>query len=301
MTKRKSLLLTLCMALVMCLCLGFGFGGSMDTVYAEGETDTRQVISKINATSNINEIVGYGSSVIEPTFNIVEGAPAYFCNSGSGSWKKKNGSNWENYTNATFMEGTYFYNVQIRIDDEFGTTHVLDKNGINVSVDGENWANRSETLIYDTYSYIWVSSAEYVVVAPADAPLNFIKDKKWDIKELYPNQALTSFSVAGGVTGGTAPYNIAKVSGPDWINVSADGTVFGTPTTVGANADLVISVTDSASTPETREITLKVDNTYVLPEDREVISVIRATSNIGENLGYGKALFTPEFIITEGV
>ena len=300
MTKRKSLL-TLCMAFVMCLCMGFGFGGSMDTVYAEGETDTRQVISKINATSNINEIVDYGNSVIEPTFNIVDGAPAYFNNSGSGSWKKKNGSNWENYTNATFMEGTYIYNVQIRIDDKFGTTHVLDKNGINVSVDGETWVNSSETLIYDTYSFSLVTSVECEVVAPADAPLNFIKDNKWDIKELHLNQALTSFSVAGGATGGTAPYNFAKVSGPDWINVSADGTVSGTPTTVGTNADLVISVTDSASTPATKEITLKVDNTYLRPEDREVISVIRATSNIGENLGYGKALFTPEFNITEGV
>ena len=74
MTKRKSLL-TLCMAFVMCLCVGFGFGGSMDTVYAEGETDTRQVISEINATSNINEIVGYGNNVIEPTFNI--GSPLF--------------------------------------------------------------------------------------------------------------------------------------------------------------------------------------------------------------------------------
>ncbi len=299
MTKRKSLL-TLCIAFVMCLCMGFGFGGSMDTVYAEGETDTRQVISEINATSNINEIFGYGNSVIEPTFNIVKGAPAYFNNSGSGSWKKKNGSDWENYTSATFIEGIYIYNVQIRIDDEFGTTHVLDKNGINVSVDGETWVN-SEVLIYDTYSFSWVTSVECEVVAPADAPLNFIKDNKWDIKEPYLNQALTSFSVAGGATGGTAPYSFAKVSGPDWINVSADGTVSGTPTTVGTNADLVISVTDSASTPATKEITLKVDNTYVLPKDREVISVIRATSNIGENLGYGKALFTPEFNITEGV
>lgn len=106
--------------------------------------------------------------------------------------------------------------------------------------------------------------------------------------------------MADGAAGGTKPYAFSKVSGPEWIDVAADGTVSGTPTAVGANAALVIKVTDSGATPETKEITLDVGNTYVLPADREVISVIRATSNIGEILGYGKSVVIPSFTFTEG-
>ena len=106
--------------------------------------------------------------------------------------------------------------------------------------------------------------------------------------------------MADGAVGGTKPYTFSKVSGPEWIDVAADGTVSGTPTVLGANADLVIKVTDSGATPETKEITLDVGNTYVLPADREVISVIRANSNIGEILGYGKSVVDPSFTFTEG-
>ena len=106
--------------------------------------------------------------------------------------------------------------------------------------------------------------------------------------------------MADGAAGGTKPYTFSKVSGPEWINVAADGTVSGTPTVLGANADLVIKVTDNAAEPATKEITLRVGNTYVLPADREVISVIKVTSNIGEILGYGKRVVKPSFTFTEG-
>ena len=106
--------------------------------------------------------------------------------------------------------------------------------------------------------------------------------------------------MADGAEGGTKPYTFSKVSGPEWIAVAADGTVSGMPTALGANADLVIKVTDSAVPSDSKEITLKVGNTYVIPADREVISVIRATSNIRENIGYGKPLFKPTFVFTEG-
>ena len=130
--------------------------------------------------------------------------------------------------------------------------------------------------------------------------MEFFKNKKWDIDSTYINQAITAFSVADGASGGTKPYTFEKVSGPEWLDVSADGMVSGTPTALGENADFVIKVTDSAATPETKEITLKVGKTYILPADREVISVIRATSNIGEIIGYGKSVVKPSFTFTEG-
>lgn len=176
---------------------------------------------------------------------------------------------------------------------------MFDKNGITVTVNDVKWDN-STPEIYDTYSFAWVSSKEYEVVAPAGTPLDFIKDNNWNIDSNYINQAITAFSVADGAAGGTKPYTFSKVSGPEWIDVAADGTVSGTPTALGANADLVIKVTDSAAEHATKEITLRVGNTYVLPADREVINVIRVTSNIGEILGYGKRVVKPSFTFTEG-
>ena len=297
----KSKILTLILGLATCfvLMLGIVLANPADTARAE-ETDPRIVVSTITATSNVDTIIGFGKSVKSPSFNIKEDVPAQFQT--QYNWKKKTAAGgWESYTNATFMEGTYKYRTQIRIDSDSGgaTTHVLDKNGITVTVNDKKW-DSSIPDIYDTYSFAWVESEEYTVVAPAGTPLDFVKDNKWDIDSTYINQAITAFSVADGAAGGTKPYAFSKVSGPEWIDVTADGTVSGTPTVLGANADLVIRVTDSGATPETKEITLRVGNTYVLPEDREVISVIRATSNIGDKLGYGKPVFTPSFTFTEG-
>lgn len=295
----KSKILTLILGLATCfvLMLGIVIANPVDTARAE-ETDPRIVVSTITANSNVDDIIGFGKSVKSPSFNIEEAVPAQFQT--QYNWKKKTATgDWESYMNATFMEGTYKYRTQIRIEGTGATTHVLDKNGITVTVNDKKW-DSSIPEIYAEYSFAWVESEEYTVVAPAGTPLDFVKDNKWNIDSTYINQAITAFSVADGAAGGTKPYTFSKVSGPEWIDVTADGTVSGTPTVLGANADLVISVTDSGATPETKEITLRVGKTYVLPADREVISVIRATSNIGEKIGYGKPVFTPSFTFTEG-
>ena len=296
----KSKILTLILGLATCfvLMLGIVLASPVDTARAE-ETDPRIVVSTITATSNIDDIIGFGKSVKSPSFNIKEAVPAQFQT--QYNWEKKTATSWEDYSGTAFTEGTYRYVTQIRIDRDSGggTTHVFDKNGITVTVNDVKWDN-STPEIYDTYSFAWVSSKEYEVTAPAGTPLDFIKDNNWNIDSNYINQAITAFSVADGAAGGTKPYTFSKVSGPEWIDVAADGTVSGTPTALGANADLVIKVTDSGATPETKEITLRVGNTYVLPADREVISVIKATSNIGEILGYGKRVVKPSFTFTEG-
>ena len=297
----KSKILTLILGLATCfvLMLGSVLANPVDTARAE-ETDPRIPVSTITATSNIDDIIGFGKRVKSPSFNIKEDVPAQFQT--QYNWEKKTATSWEDYSGTAFTEGTYKYRTQIRIDRDSGggTTNVFDKNGITVTVNGKKWADNSIPDIYAEYSFAWVESEEYTVTAPAGTPLDFIKNNKWDIDSTYINQAITAFSVAEGVAGGTKPYTFSKVSGPEWIDVAADGTVSGTPTAVGANADLVIKVTDSATEPATKEITLRVGKTYVLPEDREVISVIRATSNIGEILGYGKPVVKPSFTFIEG-
>lgn len=294
----KSKILTLILGLATCfvLMLGIVLANPANTARAE-ETDTRIVVSTITANSNIDDIIGFGNRVVRPSFNIVEGSQAKI--ETVYDWEKKTATNWEDYSGTAFTEGTYRYVTQVRIEGTGATTHVLDKNGITVTVNDVKWDSGIPD-IYDTYSFAWISSKEYTVTAPAGTPLDFVKDKKWDIDSNYINQTITAFSVADGAVGGTKPYTFSKVSGPEWIDVATDGTVSGTPTALGANADLVIKVTDSAAEHATKEITLRVGNTYVLPADREVINVIRANSNIAENIGYGKPVFTPSFTFTEG-
>ena len=130
---------------------------------------------------------------------------------------------------------------------------MLDKNGITVTVNGVKWADNSKPVIVDEYSFDWVFSKEYEVVAPAGTPLDFIKKNIWDSDGNYINQAITSFSVADGAVGGTKPYTFSKVSGPEWIAVAADGTVSGTPTVLGANADLGLRLRTAQFHPTQRK------------------------------------------------
>ena len=194
----KSKILTLILGLItsLALMLGIAFASPADTARA-AETDTRIVVSTITATSNIDDIIGFGKSVKSPSFNIKEDVPAQFQT--QYNWEKKTATSWEDYSGTAFTEGTYRYVTQIRIDRDSGgaTTHVLDKNGITVTVNGKKWDN-STPEIYAEYSFAWVESEEYSVTAPAGTPLDFIKDNNWDINKHYINQPITEFSVADG-------------------------------------------------------------------------------------------------------
>ena len=260
--------------------------------------DTRIKISNIVATSDIDSIPKYGEKVKAPNFTVTEGAPAHFDTIDTGRWTKKNGENWNEYKKNTFTDGTYRYFVQIRVDGDAGKTHVLDRKGVTATVNGSKWDGNTTPTVWDTVSFNYVGSREYVIKAPVGTPLDFVKDESWNIKLNYKGKAIKSFSVAIGATGGEIPYTFSKVSGPDWINVASDGTVSGTPNSVGKNSDLVIRVTDKASA--TRDITLTVAETVVVPSDRIKISNIVATSDIDSIPKYGEKVKAPNFTVTEG-
>ena len=264
-------------------------------------TIVRTKVSEVAGTSDIATILVYGGAYKKPSVTVTTGAPAYFnIDSGNGKWLKKNSAGvWEIYTGATFTEGTYKFDCQVRIDKAAGLTHVLDSAGVTVTVDGVAWTT-STPIVGDTFSYMGVTSPEYTVTAPAGTPLAFVKSDTWNIGNTQSGVAITSFSVAGGVTGGTAPYTFSKVSGPAWLQVAPDGTVSGTPTAAGANEDLVIRVTDSAGTPASADITLTVGNTAVNPADRTKVSEVAGTSDISTILVYGGAYNKPSVTVTTG-
>ena len=274
--------------------------GSPEFTVAPSPAD-RTKVSEVAGTSDTATIPVYGGAYKNPTVTVTTGAPARFnINSGNGDWFKKNSAGeWKRYTEATFTEGTYRFHCQVRIDGAAGLTHMLDSAGVTVTVDGVAWT-AGTVYVYDDYSLVWVDSPEYTVTAPAGTPLAFMKSSAWDIENPKNGVAITSFSVASGATGGTAPYTFSKVSGPAWLQVSSDGTVSGTPTAAGANENLVIRVTDSAGTPATASITLTVEDTVVNPADRTKVSEVAGTSDTATIPVYGGAYKKPTVTVTTG-
>ena len=130
--------------------------------------DSRTKVSEVAGTSDISTILVYGGAFNKPTVTVTTGAPAYFnINSGNGKWLKKNSAGaWERYTGATFTEGTYMFDCQVRIDDAAGLTHMLDSAGVTVTVDGAAWTTGTPE-VYDDYSLVGVSSPEYTVTSPS--------------------------------------------------------------------------------------------------------------------------------------
>ena len=130
--------------------------------------DSRTKVSEVAGTSDISTILVYGGAYKKPTVTVTTGAPAFFTiNSGNGRWLKKNSTgDWDYYTEATFTEGTYKFDCQVRIDGAAGLTHVFDSAGVTVTVDGAAWTTGTPD-VYDDFSLVGVSSPEYTVTSPS--------------------------------------------------------------------------------------------------------------------------------------
>lgn len=278
-------------------------------VYAQ-QPDTRNVIHSIVATSDNDITPQYNKDITEPRFTIQQGAPAKFSYD-TGAWYKKNGDNWEAYTFDRFIEGTYQYRVQVRIDGDEGTANVLDENGIDITIDGNSWGRGSNVRVGGSASSGWATSPEYVVTAPPNAELNLVFHPKWVIHDASAGVPITPFSLASGVIGGTKPYTFKKTAGPDWLQISPDGMVSGTPTKDFEEEDddplrpipnqfYGVQVTDSAPSPAKKTWSIKLSYKKPAPIEKVVIQDIAATSNLQDIVAYGKNCEEAQFTVTTG-
>ena len=238
--------------------------------------DNRIEINTVELTSNMG-LPTYGGEVKRAyEYNTVVGEPAYMTPH-MGSWYKRNGNNWKRYDEAIFREGTYYFSNQIRIDDASGLTHKLGKS-TTLKVDDALWTLSNQVDVYDTYSMAYYNSPEYVVEKNNNLELTFVNSSTYNIGANYVGRAINEYSVAGGVLGGTGSYTFSKVSGPEWVIVSSNGSISGTPTQVGRNNNLVIRVTDEADAY--KEITVTVVDTAANPANRITVSNVELTSNM---------------------
>ena len=229
------------------------------TIYRADE-DTRTHIDRVDISTNIDEVFGYGmeNTTLQPTLQMsqttsepVSLKPYY------GFWQRyiDDDGRWEFSGYDYFISGQWSMTIQIRVTD---AAYLID-NETAVYVDGELWE------VWDkedgSYPFIVVipsrNSSRFFIEEPEE--LTFHKLGKYDISGQRVNTRIEPFSVVSSVEGGTAPYSYRKVSGPDWLEVSVEGTVSGKPTEIGANEPLVVEVLDSKG--GTAQITIPVDDT----------------------------------------
>ena len=191
--------------------------------------DSRTKVSEVAGTSDIATIPVYGGAYKKPTVTVTTGAPAYF-NIGysNGNWLKKNSAGiWERYTEATFTEGTYKFDCQVRIDGAAGLTHVLDSAGVTVTVDGVAWTT-STPIVGDTFSYMGVGSPEYTVTKPSAT-----------------TYTVTVTAGANMTTTGSATQNVnIGAAMTEIIYTAADGYYFPTDYTVAAVNGITVTRID---------------------------------------------------------
>ncbi len=258
--------------------------------------DAREVVSTVAAESNISSVAVYAGSISEVSFNVTEGVQAHF-EEQMHAWYVKKDGNWSRLNSGVFRAGTYRFEIQLRVDGKYGTTHRITKDA-SVTVDGVKWDIVSDLYGEGSkYSYIYVRSPE-ITIDKVDMPLTFSDSDNLDIRENYVNNTIASFSLENFVIGGEEPYVFSKTSGPEFISVSESGTVSGTPTAAGSNASLVVRVTDAKKAY--KEITIAVGNTYPDPADREIVEKVTATSNISDIAVYGNDISQLSFNVTDG-
>ena len=191
--------------------------------------DSRTKVNKVEGTSDISTILVYGGAYKKPTVTVTTGAPAYFeISVSNGKWLKKNSAGgWDYYTEATFTEGIYKFDCQVRIDGAAGLTHVLDSAGVNVTVDGVAWTTDAPN-VKDTYSYLYAGSPEFTVASPSAT-----------------TYTVTVTAGANMTTAGSATQNVnIGTAMTEIIYTAADGYYFPTDYTVAAVNGITVTRID---------------------------------------------------------
>ncbi len=236
------------------------------SVFAE---DTPIYISEIRATSDF-VAPEYGAAYYVPAFNFTleEDLPVSFSYGGNADWFRWVNDGWADTIEdgEYFVDGTYCYDVQITLEDE--ANYYWDEN-TKLYVDGVEWPG--------IHFGGWTKSPAFEIAYVAGKPL--IAGFHGHINDSYSGLPIEQSNDTVTAVGGTQPYTFSKVSGPEWLTVSDTGVISGTPTAVGNNDELVVRVTDALG--EEATVNIHVNTTYLNPAERQVISRVVGTVDIG--------------------
>lgn len=274
-------------------------GASASITIAVGDTivdpANRTKVTSVVATSNIDSFLNVNDKISDPIFTISEGVSARFETDSTTGWYYGTGSNRQKPEWTEFASGTWLYHGLLVIDGDAGHDYVLSSD-LTVTVDGRSYNVLIGTLnVTDTSSSVYVNSPDFTIAAAGELVFNDSDD--FDIPANTVGEAIATVTLSGAVSGGAEPYTFSKFSGPDWITVSSDGVVSGTPVTAGDNSDLVVRVSDDKG--ESRDITIAVGATSAAAV-KTMISRIDVISSINDVVGYGNDIVCPTFSFAPG-
>ena len=165
-----------------------------------------------------------------------------------------------------FEAGTYALYASVTLNDPasdtFSAFPVLEVNGM--SWDFANvWEEEGTQTAY-FYCYFTVDPA----------PVVQFNDESFFVPESKVGVPIAPIDIRDGVIGGEAPYAFVKQSGPDWLTVTAEGIIQGTPTVKANSSFLEIKITDKNS--DEGLAVIWVDGTR--PDDRAVVYDVDAVT-----------------------
>ena len=138
----------------------------------------------------------------------------------------------------------------------------------------------------------------------AQTPLSFNKISAYDVPKSNQDVAIIPINLSGGIEGGLAPYTFSKIAGPDWLSVSAEGIVTGTPRNediTGFGQTMQVRVDDNNG--EFVTFVLNVGKITPATPDNPIVTQIVGTATglnlkAGDKLAYGNNPGKPQFTIT---
>lgn len=232
----------------------------------KADPNSRIIVNRIVATTSGDyaTIATYGGATTLPEFIVSEGKPAYFWPN-STKWQKLVDTNWVNYNEETFEEGTYRLQGASMIDSDSltfaleggvptgdNTTHMFDSGeNMTIIINGKEWtheeptvsANRSTVYVFsESIDVTEEDDTETILTADkgavdfGDLTVNFSGTEADEVSEVvrFTNAGTTTIKLSNTNPSAAGPfgcynYSDAAIAPGEYIDVTlrpADGSPF---------------------------------------------------------------------------
>ena len=135
----------------------------------------------------------------------------------------------------------------------------------------------------EEYANDYDAAAEAMLAFKSGLPVISADENKY---MTYKGEPVAEIDLNQYVKGGTKPYTFSKVSGPEWVNISEEGIVSGTPTQLGQMSKCEIRVTDKANATITGDINIRA--CYL--KAREEVTQLDVASNLASVVCKGNSI-----------
>lgn len=124
---------------------------------------SKQEVKLVTANCNpsIYDIVGYGKATNLPEITTDEGSIAHINKTMTRWWKQNDAEEWELFDQEVFTEGRYYLGLQVRVDGEYGASHVLAPEWV-LAIGDEIWHTNQPT-VGENYSSAFAHSPVILV------------------------------------------------------------------------------------------------------------------------------------------